>query len=224
MNNFRVLNADEIELRISTITVKGLTLLLYKTARTDANLLDEVVGAENWQNDFKLINGVLFGGIGIKKNNEWAWKWDCGTESYTEKEKGQASDAFKRAGFKVGIGRELYTAPFVYIPAEKCNIKEKNGKPVCYDKFLIEKITHNEKGEINELIIYNGTTKAKAYSWRNGSTQPTPAAKQADQQTGDFTPQCAACKAKISIAEHDYSVKKFNRPLCRACQKKANAN
>ena len=73
---FRLLKADEIELRISQISQKGLSLLLYKTARTDANLLDETVGPMNWQNDFKLIDGILFGGIGIKTDNEYVWKWD----------------------------------------------------------------------------------------------------------------------------------------------------
>ena len=119
---FRLLKADEIETRVNQISQKGLSLLLYKTARTDANLLDETVGPMNWQNDFKLIDGILFGGIGIKTDNEYVWKWDCGVESYTEKEKGRASDAFKRAGFKCGIGRELYTAPFISFPFFKASL------------------------------------------------------------------------------------------------------
>ena len=120
MNKFRELEADEIEVRISQVKTKGISLLLYKTARTDANLLDETVGPENWENDFKVVDGVLYGGIGIydEKKDRWNWKWDAGTESNTEAEKGRASDAFKRAGFKHGIGRELYTAPFIWIPAE----------------------------------------------------------------------------------------------------------
>ena len=117
MNKFRLLRADEIECRISSINEKGLSLLLYKTARTDANLLDETVGGENWENDFKIVDGVLYGGIGIfdEIKNDMVWKWDAGTESNTEAEKGRASDAFKRAGFKWGIGRELYTSPFIWI-------------------------------------------------------------------------------------------------------------
>ena len=116
MNKYRLLRADEIECRISSISEKGLTLLLYKTARTDANLLDETVGSENWENDFKVVDGVLYGGIGIYDSHmdRWVWKWDAGTESMTDAEKGRASDAFKRAGFKHGIGRELYTAPFIW--------------------------------------------------------------------------------------------------------------
>lgn len=158
MNKFRLLRADEIECRISQISDKGLSLLLYKTARTDANLLDETVGFDRWQNDFKVVDGVLYGGIGILACSEdeggWVWKWDAGTESNTEAEKGRASDAFKRAGFKWGIGRELYTAPRIWISAEKCNIKD--GRK-CYDTFEVEKIAYNDKQEISGLaILCNG--------------------------------------------------------------------
>ena len=155
---FRMLNADEIECRVSTISEKGLSLLLYKTARTDANLLDETVGPENWENDFKTVDGVLYGGIGVYDRNtgNTMWKWDAGTESNTEAEKGRASDAFKRAGFKWGIGRELYTAPFIWIPKEGCEIVQgRNGKPTCYDEFRVVEIGYSETGEINKLTISN---------------------------------------------------------------------
>lgn len=170
MNKFRLLTADEIECRISQIKERdgkptGLTLLLYKTARTDANLLDETFGPERWTNDFKLVDGVLYGGIGIifpEMNGEWIWKWDAGTESNTEAEKGRASDAFKRAGFKWGIGRELYSAPFIWIPADRCNIKEagkdRNGKTrfACYDNFIVSIIHYDKDSDIDHLEIKNG--------------------------------------------------------------------
>lgn len=171
MNMFRLLNADEIECRISTVNEKGLSLLLYKTARTDANLLDETVGENNWQNDFKLVDGVLYGGIGVNYEKTGAagpfiWKWDAGVESNTEAEKGRASDAFKRAGFKHGIGRELYTAPFIWIPSDKCEIKTgRNGKPTCYDSFEVEKIAYNDKSEICGLSIRNAKTKGRVFVW-----------------------------------------------------------
>ena len=154
MNGFRLLTADEIECRISQISDKGLSLLLYKTARTDANMLDEKYGPFEWQNDFKVVDGVLYGGIGITDNQGgFVWKWDAGTESNTEAEKGRASDAFKRAGFKWGIGRELYTAPRIWISAEKCNIRDRK----CYDTFEVEKIAYNDKQEISGLaILCNG--------------------------------------------------------------------
>ena len=107
---FRLLKADEIETRVNQISQKGLSLLLYKTARTDANLLDETVGPMNWQNDFKLIDGILFGGIGIKTDNEYVWKWDCGIESLQKRKAEHLTHS--KAGFKCGVGRNyspLYT-------------------------------------------------------------------------------------------------------------------
>lgn len=164
MNRFRLLTADEIECRISQISEKGLTLLLYKTARTDANLLDETVGEENWQNDFKVVDGVLYGGIAVDYGQGWVWKWDAGTESSTEAEKGRASDAFKRAGFKWGIGRELYSAPRIWIPADKCNIRD--GRK-CFDTFEVEKIVYTDKGEISGLsILCNGK---RVFIWQKGA-------------------------------------------------------
>ena len=170
MNKFRLLKADEIECRIAQVKSNGICLLLYKTARTDANLLDETVGEEMWENDFKLIDGVLYGGIGIhrlvsdidgKVTDKVVWKWDAGTESYTEAEKGRASDAFKRAGFKWGIGRELYTAPFIWLGSDKAKITE--GK--CYDKFEVDEIGYNEKEEISRLKIINSKTRVVVFNW-----------------------------------------------------------
>lgn len=123
---FRGLRPDEIDVRIGSVTAKGVSLLLYKDARCDMNILDETLGPQGWQRKHEVINGNLYCGIGIWNGdiNEWIWKWDCGTESYTEKEKGEASDSFKRAAFNVGIGRELYTAGFIFIP---CPTKKKDS-------------------------------------------------------------------------------------------------
>ena len=93
------------------------------------------------------------------------WKDDAGVESNTEAEKGNASDARKRAGFAWGIGRELYTAPFTWIPADKCNISEgKNGSKQCYDKFVVEKIKIEDK-QIAALSIWNVTKNVRAFVW-----------------------------------------------------------
>ena len=165
MRAFRLLTKSEIECRIAEISKydKSATLLLYKTARTDAALLDEVYGPERWQNDFKILDGKLYGGIGIKFGDEWIWRWDCGTESNMEAEKGQASDAFKRAGFKWGLGAELYTAPKINVPASKCNIKEYGGKFRCYDNFEVEKIEYTKSGNISALRIKNTSTGVTAF-------------------------------------------------------------
>lgn len=93
----------------------------YVDARDVMDILDQVVGTENWQSDFKEIKGNLYAGVGIRLNDsiEWVWKWDCGTESNTEKEKGEASDAFKRAAVKWGVGRFLYDIPIQYVKSNE---------------------------------------------------------------------------------------------------------
>lgn len=122
----RLLNANEIDCRVGTCTEKGFSILLYKNARVDMQILDEVYGNSNWQREHKEIKGNLYCGVSIwdEKKQQWITKWDCGVESNTEKEKGESSDSFKRACFNVGIGRELYTAPFIWIEGR---VKE-NGR------------------------------------------------------------------------------------------------
>lgn len=168
MLKFRDLTADEIDCRVQSVKQNGLVLLLYKDARVDQNILDETVGAENWQREHYECKGNLFCRVAIDTNalNEkderrWVWKADCGTESNTEAQKGEASDSFKRACFNWGIGRELYTSPFIWIPASKCNIE--NGK--CYDKFVVEKIVIENK-TIVALSILNASSKAEKLSER----------------------------------------------------------
>lgn len=153
----RLLTADEIECRIGTISEKGLSLLLYKDARADMKILDEIYGPMNWQRTHEVIGGNLYCNVQIydEQKQQWISKMDVGTESYTEKEKGQASDSFKRACVSVGIGRELYTAPFIWISAEKCRIQQKDNRYITYDKFKIMDITYNDKREITGLIIVN---------------------------------------------------------------------
>lgn len=169
----RALNADEIEVRVGQVFAKGVTMLLYKNARTDMAVLDELYGANNWQKDYKEIKGNLYCGIGIwdDTKSQWVWKWDCGTESNTEKEKGEASDAFKRAGFNVagGIGRELYTAPLIFLNVatkpkvngrgyELNDPKELRG--IYVSKIKTEKV--NGKYKITELEL---SQKAQGREW-----------------------------------------------------------
>lgn len=161
---FRDLTAADIECRISTVKQNGVSLLLYKDARCDMNILDESVGAECWQRNHEVINGNLFCNVGIKIDGEWIWKQDVGTESYTEKEKGQASDAFKRACFNWGIGRELYTAPFIWISSDNCKIDAKSDQYTCYDHFNVRNIE-----VVNKRIVYLAIEKKKklVYEWRD---------------------------------------------------------
>lgn len=154
--DFRNLKENEIDCRIGQINDKGLTLLLYKDARCDMNILDETVGATNWKRIHTRDNANCIVSIWDKEKGQWIDKEDTGTESFTEKEKGLASDSFKRACVNWGIGRELYTAPFIYIPADKCNIAvNQKGKYYTYDKFHVEAIKYNDKNEIIGLSIKN---------------------------------------------------------------------
>ena len=173
---FRFLTADEIEVKVKQVNEYGVVCLLYKTARTDMDLLDETVGSDNWTNDYREIKGNLYAGIAIRQlDGSWCWKWDCGIESREDGEgnekKGEASDSFKRAGFRWGIGRELYTSPNIKIDPAKANIKSSqyNGKTTykCYDKFSVEKIAYDEDtGRIIGLAIRNDTKKCRAFVWQ----------------------------------------------------------
>lgn len=168
----RTLKADEIEVRVGTINEKGATLLLYKDARVDMNILDE--SGEKWKREHQLIDGKLFCTVSIWDDSikEWVSRQDVGVESNTEKEKGQASDSFKRSCFNWGIGRELYTAPFIWIAADKYKGFTKGKTPQgkdkysTYDKFSVEKIKYDEETrEIIGLAIKNDTSKKRVFVW-----------------------------------------------------------
>lgn len=163
MNEFRLLREDEIDCRVATVKENGCSILLYKDARVDQNILDETVGAENWQRTHEMIGGSLYCSVGIRFERadgyEWVWKQDVGVESYSEKEKGRASDAFKRVCFNWGIGRELYTAPFIWIPADGCKIIKKGDGFTCYDHFRVEQIIYDESANIVALSIKNGNKR-----------------------------------------------------------------
>lgn len=158
MKEFRKLRADEIDCRIGTISEKGLSLLLYKDARCDMNVLDEAVGPLNWKREHTRENRNCIVSIWDEDKGQWVSKEDTGTESNTEAEKGLASDSFKRACVNWGIGRELYTAPFIWVKAEECEIKQFNGKFKCYDKFVVVKLNYKSNGDIDGLAIKNART------------------------------------------------------------------
>lgn len=161
----RLLKANEIEVKVKQVKENGCVALLYKTARTDMDVLDEEYGAENWQDSYEEIKGNMYCKIGVwnEKLSQWIWKQDCGIESREDDEgnqkKGEASDAFKRAGFKWGIGRELYTAPFIWISSDFIQIKSYNGKYSTNEKFSVKKIEYNDNREIIALEIVNSKNK-----------------------------------------------------------------
>lgn len=164
MKEIRKLKADEIECRIGQIKATGLTLLLYKDARCDMNILDETFGPMNWKREHTRDNRNCIVSIYDDEKQQWISKEDTGTESNTEAEKGLASDSFKRACVNWGIGRELYTAPFIWIKKDDCNLSAVSGDRFrCYDKFKVEKITYKENGDIDGISIINESTNKRVF-------------------------------------------------------------
>lgn len=186
---FRLLRAEEIECRVGSCNDKGASLLLYKDARCDMNILDEVFGA-GWQRKHYECKGNLFCSVGAVVDGEWVWKDDCGTESNTEKEKGEASDSFKRACFNWGIGRELYTAPFIYVSADAYSL---NSKGKIADSFSVATIGYSEDRRINSLSIAN--QKGATVYTMNAAKNTAPKDKPDKSEV-----KCSKCGAVIHSA------------------------
>lgn len=206
---FRRLKASEIDARVSTVTENGCSLLLYKDARVDQNILDETVGCLNWQRSHQLIGDRLYCTVSIWDDDkeEWISKQDVGTESYTEKEKGQASDSFKRACFNLGIGRELYTSPFIWIQNGKVSITEKNGKATTYDRFVVDDIGYDENGTINRLVIRNvGSLFSKrndiVYQFGDAVTEEQKAQKKFDKVADEKITDIQLKSIRIAIEKN----------------------
>ena len=245
----RLLRDDEIDCRVQSISKNragkvGAVLLLYKDARVDMRILDELFGVFGWQRTHEVINDNLFCNILIKNpdTGEWIKKQDVGVESNTEKEKGEASDSFKRAGFNIGIGRELYTSPFIYVELEETEyFTDSHGAKETYKcypgiKFYVSHILYNDRREISDLVIRDkfGNTRydmsrskpqeKKAQpiqEQKKEVVQPKP--KQVDnvqQIVSDDADSCPACGGAITEAEQGFSMKKYGRIMCRTCQKK----
>lgn len=176
----RELKASEIDCRIQSIGENktgaiGATILLYKDARVDMNILDETVGAMNWQRGHSVVDGNLYCTISIwdEEKEQWVAKSDVGTESNTEKEKGQASDSFKRAGFNWGIGRELYSAPFVYITLQHNEwYKGKDGRLKSNAKFKVRTVAYDENRNIVKLIVVDSKGSVR-YTFGENTQQQT---------------------------------------------------
>ena len=162
MKMFRNLKAEEIDCRIAQIDTNWCTLLLYKDARVDQDILDETVGAMNWQRKHLRDNANCIIEIWDIDKQQWVSKEDTGTESFSEAEKGLASDSFKRAGFNWGIGRELYTSPSIFILPKKEMAKKgkegefylnAKGKAETKTKFYVEYIDYDDNDNIKDLVI-----------------------------------------------------------------------
>lgn len=247
MCKFRTLRADEIECRVARCTEKGAQLLLYKDARCDMAILDETVGAMNWQRIHGRDNANCTVAIWDAEKAQWISKEDTGTESNTEAEKGLASDSFKRACTNWGVGRELYTAPFIWVPGVSEN---RQGRWVCNEKFSVTRIEYDENRRITGLAIADkkgkevytmgGKTPAKAKAEKPKAEKPKPEKppepekkpdepKMAEIPPDDLMYRCEMCGKvlepykgpsgrMVGLMQHaNASKKKFGHVLCLSC-------
>lgn len=190
---FRTLQPHEIDVRVARTNKNGsVSVLLYKDARVDQNILDETVGPMNWQRSHSRDNANCTVSIWDEDKKIWVSKEDTGTESNTEKEKGLASDSFKRACFNWGIGRELYSAPKNIVINQIDNNEEMK-----YITLKVTEIDYNEKREITKLVIKDFRDRVR-YTFPRGY-QPVADKSQAGEPEPTPAVQSPLDKAKADI-------------------------
>lgn len=240
-----LLTAFDVELRVSQIqktkTGTYAVLLVYKNARVDMKILDEVFGALNWTREHSMIDGRLFCTVSVwdEEKGQWISKQDVGVPSNSEATKGEVSDAFKRACFNFGIGRELYSAPEIRV---KLNDDEivigNNGKPKTYAKFFVAPDMRFDKDK-NCFTSFNVLDKSGKQRFRLGESNKQlivnidsdnefhskPPFKANDTYSGfnDFGKDtvCQQCHTTIKSQKVlNYAMSKYGVPVCYDCQKR----
>ena len=228
---FRKLTANDVEARVQSCDENGFVLLLYKNARCDMNILDETVGAENWQREHYECKGNLFCRVGIRAGHDvemntnslnftnatWVWKADCGTESNTEKEKGESSDSFKRACFNWGIGRELYTAPKTKIKGHT-KLTKRNGKDVYVPEYYTYDVVRMDVSDdmprrITALTIVGksmegGYHEDVIFDWTDKSTN-----RNQSQPKAEVNAESKATPKQVEILKKAYTGKNLEKLL-----------
>lgn len=212
MNEIRLLGKDDIEIRVAQTTkdregVVKASLLLYKNARVDMKIMDELYGPFGWKRSHKLLGDRLYCIVEVwdADKKEWVAKEDVGTESNTEAEKGQASDSFKRACVNWGIGRELYTAPRISIPLDNQEYSTmQDGKVRVWATFSVKEIDYNkDERSITKLVLVDKFDKVR-YEYKDGKGQATGAKKTtATRQTGTAAPAPAPAAQSSEAAKLD---------------------
>lgn len=233
-NKIRSLRADEVEFRVAQITAKGCQLLVYKDSRCDKRILDDAFGIFGWQNSYTEIKNNLYCTISIwdDTKKQWISKQDCGVESFAEKEKGEASDAFKRACFNIGIGRELYTKIFIWVSCETYDTTKKTstGKPIyalknSFEKYHATKMVVDEESEKiielevsdsknNVVFTYaNGTGRTPIKSNTQKEEKPSPVKKTtpavSKQDIDTLRERLSAIKYNMELFNITYGVEKL---------------
>lgn len=235
---FRTLRSDEIECRVQQITNNYLVILLYKNSRVDMDLLDETVGPMNWSRAHCRDNANCAVSIYDIDKQEWVSKEDTGTESNAESAKGLASDSFKRACVNWGIGRELYSAPRIYVRTSDCDVGQgKNGKTVCKDSFSVSHISYNEARRIDQLELTNNRTGKVVFCFPIATSsdprvEREPTEKPAEKPKPTPPPAIVKCKdcgkpitdvtwsnGKQTSARKmvNSTIQKYGVPLCGDC-------
>ena len=210
MKTPRALLPDEISCRVQQVTDnKGAIILLYKDARVDMNILDETYGPLNWKREHQTIDGNLYCTISVwdEAKGQWVSKQDVGVESYTEATKGEASDAFKRAGFNWAIGRELYTGPFIFVQLQEgeWSINPRTNKPQATFRFglSVKEITYTEDRVIKTLVLVDKNGKER-FTYGKGKYKPV--------EVETETPQAVKEPAKVTVIQPE-ELRKRNSEL-----------
>lgn len=241
-NEIPLLTENDVELRVQQVSQTNYSvyavLLAYKNARVDMKILDSTFGVLNWQRKHEVVDGKLLCTVSVydAEKNSWVGKQDVGTESNTEAEKGQVSDAFKRACVNWGIGRELYDAPFIRI---KLNDNEvvagSNGKPKTYAKFHVQKMVYDrELGRFTTFTVVDeagnirfdltkSNTAAGAQVTAKQNTIPINVPTMSNPEQIDNSLSCSECGNTITPKVMNFSKSKFGRALCYNCQKRLAA-
>lgn len=213
-SKFRLLTADEIECRVGqggNNNASWCSVLLYKDARCDMKRLDEVFGTNGWQREHTIVGNCVVCTISIwdEENNQWVRKMDVGTAAKTEPEKSIFSDSFKRAATNVGIGRELYTSPKIFIRLNP-DYDYKNNR--LKSTFRVAMIGYSKDRKINKLVIvdqnnnpryFYGITNDEYNEWLSKQKNVTEISPQPDdtpQQQQNPTTGDSALDAKLSQA------------------------
>ena len=210
MKTPRALLPNEISCRVQQVTDnKGAIILLYKDARVDMNILDETYGPLNWKREHQTIDGNLYCTISVwdEAKGQWVSKQDVGVESYTEATKGEASDAFKRAGFNWAIGRELYTGPFIFVQLQEgeWSINPRTNKPQATFRFglSVKEITYTEDRVIKTLVLVDKNGKER-FTYGKGKYKPV--------EVETETPQAVKEPAKVTVIQPE-ELRKRNSEL-----------
>ncbi len=216
---FRTLNADEIDVRVSSVKKdgSGAMMLLYKDARVDQNILDETVGPFNWQRQHSRDNANCTVSLWDEEKKEWVSKEDTGTESFSEAEKGLASDSFKRACFNWGIGRELYTAPVIWVnKLDESDIK--------YVRLTVKEIAYDDKRRITSLVLADSKGRERFTYGKKATAAAAKAAEAQAQKPGarldEIVNEVYHCTTKAEIVKvyKAYPYYKDNETLLKACR------